>query len=183
MRIYTKTGDGGQTGLIGGRRVDKHDLRVAAYGDVDELNATVGWAAVSCTDAGLAGELRRIQDDLFVLGAELATAAGETPPTCLSQSAVERLEGWLDRVWARLPELRNFVLPGGSESAARLHLARTVCRRAERAVVELSRSEAVGDAAVPYLNRLGDLLFAYARLANHEAGVADVVWIPPEKRA
>jgi cob(I)alamin adenosyltransferase len=183
MRIYTKTGDGGQTGLIGGRRVDKHDLRVAAYGDVDELNATVGWAAVSCTDTGLAGELRQIQDDLFVLGAELATAAGGPPPTRLGRPAVERLEGWLDRVWASLPELRNFVLPGGSESAARLHLARTVCRRAERAVVELSRSEAVGDTAVPYLNRLGDLLFAYARLANHEAGVADVVWIPPEKRA
>ncbi len=183
MKIYTKTGDAGQTGLIGGRRVDKHHVRVVAYGGVDELNAAIGWALVPCGDPARAAELRRIQDDLFVLGAELATDNDAQPPTRLGVQAIERLEGWLDRVWEPLPELRNFVLPGGSELAARLHLARTVCRRAERAVVELSQEHRLDPWVIPYLNRLGDLLFAYARAANRHAQLDDVVWVPPEKRA
>ncbi len=183
MKIYTRTGDAGQTGLIGGKRVDKHHARVAAYGCVDELNAAIGWAMVPCGDTALTGELRRIQDDLFGLAAELATDDAGQSPTRLEAEAVERLESWLDRAWERVPELQNFVLPGGCELAARLHCARTVCRRAERAVVELSTGHRVGELVIPYLNRLGDLLFAYARLANQLHNTAEVVWLPPEKRA
>ncbi|MFH0981729.1 MAG: cob(I)yrinic acid a,c-diamide adenosyltransferase [Planctomycetota bacterium] len=183
MKIYTKTGDTGQTGLIGGQRVDKHHPRVETYGGVDELNAAIGWVLVTCADTALANELRQIQDELFVLGAELATDDAGRPPTRIEAPAVARLEVQLDRSWARVPELHHFVLPGGSELAARLHLARTVCRRAERAVVALSQRHPVGPQVVPYLNRLGDLLFAYARLANHLNHVEDVVWIAPEQRA
>lgn len=183
MKIYTKMGDAGQTGLIGGQRVEKHHARVAAYGCVDELNAAVGWAMVPCGDTTLTGELRRIQDDLFGLAAELATDDAGQSPTRLETEAVERLESWLDRAWEQVPELHNFVLPGGCELAARLHLARTVCRRAERAVVGLSTGHRVGEFAIPYLNRLGDLLFAYARLANQLDNITDEVWLPPEKRA
>lgn len=181
MRIYTKTGDAGQTGLIGGQRVDKDHVRVAAYGHVDELNAAIGLAAAACPDA-LAAELGQIQAELFSVGAELAAESGDAAPVRIDAAAVKRLEGWLDRVWEQLPELRTFILPGGCEPAARLHFARTVCRRAERAVVELSKSHPVGDAVIPYLNRLGDLLFAYARWANKLHGVADVPWVSPEKR-
>jgi len=183
MKIYTKTGDTGQTSLVGGKRVDKHDARVTAYGCIDELNATIGWVMVPCPDIDLGNELRWIQGDLFVIGAELATEDDSDPPSALGAPGVERLESWLDRTWGQLPELRGFVLPGGGEFAARLHLARTVCRRAERAVVGLSRTHRVGESTIPYLNRLGDLLFAYARLANQFERIQEVVWIPPEKEA
>ncbi|MCK4658913.1 MAG: cob(I)yrinic acid a,c-diamide adenosyltransferase [Phycisphaerae bacterium] len=181
MKIYTKTGDGGETSLADGVRVAKHDPRVGAYGCVDELNAAIGWATVPCHTNRLAAELRQIQDDLFVVGAELATGNNAAPPISLSSKTVERLEKQLDHVWEQVPELSNFVLPGGGELAARLHLARTVCRRAERAVVELSKNESVGEQVIRYLNRLGDLLFAYARFANKLDGIEDVVWVPPEK--
>ena len=183
MKIYTKTGDAGQTGLIGGQRVDKHHIRVAAYGCVDELNAAIGWARVPCGDARMTGELRRIQNDLFVIGAELATEDDARPPTRLGAEAVERLEDKLDHAWDQVPDLHEFVLPAGGELATRLHLARTVCRRAERAVVELSKSHHIGETIIAYLNRLGDLLFACARLANRLDAVEDVVWTPPEKQA
>ena len=183
MKIYTKTGDAGQTDLIGGQRVDKHDVRVAAYGCVDELNAAVGWAMVPCGDAGITGELRRVQHDLFVIGAQLATEDNADPPARLGAEAVERLENELDRAWGQVPELHSFVLPAGCEPAARLHLARTVCRRTERTVVELNESHRIVETVIPYLNRLSDLLFAYARLANKLETVEDVVWMPPEKRA
>lgn len=182
MKIYTKTGDTGQTGLLGGKRVDKHHARVAAYGCIDELNAAIGWALVACRNPDLADALRRVQGDLFVMGAELATDDDAVPASALDAPAVERLEGWLDGAWGQVAEVRHFVLPGGGEFAARLHLTRTVCRRAERCVVELSRSGRVGEYAIPYLNRLGDLLFAYARLANRLEGIEEVVWTPPERR-
>lgn len=182
VKIYTKMGDAGQTGLIGGTRVDKHDVRVTAYGCVDELNAAIGWAMVSCRESELAGKLRRIQHDLFVIGAELATEGDTQPPVRIDVHAVERLEPWLDHAWEQLPKLDGFVLPGGSEFAARLHLARTICRRTERTVVELSKSHSLGTFTIAYLNRLGDLLFAYARLANQLAGTKDVVWVSPEKK-
>ena len=181
MKIYTKTGDAGQTSLIGGRRVDKHHARVQAYGGVDELNAAIGWAIVPCDDSGLADELRRSQRDLFVIGAELATDDDGSPPARVDTQTVERLENWLDRAWGQLPELHDFVLPGGGESAARLHFARTICRRAERAVVALNQSEPVGECVLSYLNRLGDLLFAYARLANQLEQVPDTIWAPPKR--
>lgn len=178
MKIYTRTGDAGQTGLIGGARVDKDHARVETYGCVDELNAAVGWALAACDRGTIAAELRQIQDDLFRIGAELATDDDRAPPQRLDPAAATRLEQWLDRAWNPLPELRNFILPGGSEPAARLHVARTVCRRAERAVVSLARVHSVGPHLVVYLNRLSDLLFAYARLANHLAGVLDIPWLP-----
>ena len=181
MRIYTKTGDAGQTSLIGGRRVDKHHARVQACGGVDELNAAIGWAIVSCDKTGLADELRRIQGDLFVIGTELATDDDQNPPAQVAPQAVERLENWLDRAWGQLPELHGFVLAGGGESAARLHFARTVCRRAERAAVALNQNEPVGECVLSYLNRLGDLLFAYARLANQLEQLPDTIWVPPKR--
>ena len=183
MKIYTKTGDNGQTGLIGGKRVKKHHARVTAYGCVDELNAALGWTMVPRGDPEMIGELRRIQEDLFEIGAELATDDSATSPARIGAVAVQRLESALDRAWEQVPELRNFVLPGGGESAARLHLARAVCRRVERAVVELSEGHRVGDFVIPYLNRLSDLLFAYARLANKLENLAERVWRSPEKRA
>ncbi|MCP4592706.1 MAG: cob(I)yrinic acid a,c-diamide adenosyltransferase [bacterium] len=183
MKIYTKTGDTGQTGLIGGQRVDKDDPRVDAYGCVDELNAAIGWALVPCSDTQTACALGRIQKDLFVIGAELAGTRESTSPVELPHDAVVQLERWLDEAWSQLPELRNFVLPGGGELASRLHLARTICRRAERTVVGLSRAQDVAAPVIPYLNRLGDLLFTYARLANAREGVEETVWLPPEKTA
>lgn len=176
MRLYTKTGDDGHTGLIGGARVSKDDPRVACYGEVDELNAAIG-LAIAALPAGRAQDvLRAIQNDLFVLGAELATRAGSTAALAIKSDDVARLERLLDETCAALPELTNFVLPGGSEPAARLHLARTVCRRAERAVVTLAGQAAVAPHPLVYLNRLSDLLFALALAANRDAGVADIVW-------
>lgn len=179
MRIYTKTGDDGTTGLYGGLRLSKAAHRVEAYGTVDELNAVLGWARA----AGLPGELdrtlERVQDDCFRLGAFLACAPGKDPGVArLSDADVARLEQAIDRLEADLPPLRTFVLPGGGEAAARLHVARTVCRRAERAVVGLAAAEALDGVFVRWLNRLSDLLFVQARAANAAAGVADVPWLP-----
>jgi cob(I)alamin adenosyltransferase len=171
-KIYTKTGDAGQTGLVGGSRVPKSDARVEAYGDVDELSSAVGVARSHLDDADLDAALAQVQRDLVPVGAELATPSGAHGRTAsLAPSAIERLEGTID-VWeAELPKLDRFILPAGTRGAAALHLARAVCRRAER------RALAVPGGAPPavlaYLNRLSDLLFVAARLANHRAGRGD----------
>ena len=186
-KIYTKTGDRGETGLFGGQRVPKDDARVEAYGDVDELNSTLGMVIVPLEAAGLADiveGLRQVQGDLFTMGANLATPAPEDGGResawipALAEGRIEELERWIDAAEAELEPLKAFVLPGGSAAAAALHLARTVCRRAERRVVTLSRHARVGEEWLVYLNRLSDLLFTLARLANRRAGVDDVPWTP-----
>jgi cob(I)alamin adenosyltransferase len=181
MKIYTKSGDGGETGLFGGDRVRKSDPRVEAYGEVDEANATVGAARAALSDAELDAELARIQAELFTIGAELASphggrARGTLP--AIDPAWATRLEQAMDRWDATLPELRAFVLPGGTAGAAALHLARCVCRRAERQVVALAAQVEVDPNALVYLNRLSDLLFVAARLANHRAGRAETSWAP-----
>jgi cob(I)alamin adenosyltransferase len=180
VKIYTKTGDDGTTGLFGGGRVRKDDARVESYGTVDELNAVVGAARALGLGAASDGVLGRVQTDLFALGAELACAPGKEdklPMDRLLLSDAERLERAIDSAEAGLPALTNFILPGGSPQAAALHHARTVCRRAERAVIALggARSE-----LVVYLNRLSDLLFVLARRENFDRGVPDVPWTPRE---
>ncbi len=181
MKLYTKTGDDGRTGLLGGGRVDKDAPRVESYGAVDELNAALGLAA-SAADDDARADLHAVQSELFILGTQLATVDGQTPSHHITDAMVTRLEERMDAVMAGLPPLKNFVLPGGCELAARLHLARTICRRAERAVVSLAHDAPVDRAAVVYLNRLGDLLFAWALAANHQAGVDNVPWIAPKQQ-
>lgn len=181
MKIYTKRGDRGETSLFGGGRVDKDHPRVAAYGAVDELNSTVGLAVARVSDPSIRERLVRVQEDLFVLGAHLSTPErsderkGPSMPE-LPVDRIEEMEEWIDGAVDELPPLRAFILPGGSEGAATLHLARTVCRRAERAVVTLGRQERVDEAVVRYLNRLSDTLFTLARLENARAGLSDVLW-------
>lgn len=182
VKIYTKRGDSGQTDLFGGERVGKHVQRVAAYGDVDELNATLGVAAAAGTDPALESSLRDIQSALFDLGASLATpdpdhrkkagVAGVNP------ADVEALEDLIDRLEEGLEPLKTFILPGGSVAAAAFHVARTVCRRAERAVVQLAATdgESVEEGSLRYLNRLSDLLFVLARHENARQGVPDIAW-------
>jgi cob(I)alamin adenosyltransferase len=177
MKIYTKTGDDGTTGLIGGGRVRKSHARLDAYGTVDELNGLLGVAAV-VADAPVADPLRRVMDELFVVGSHLATPAGKRAAAhlpALGESMSLRLEAEMDAADATLPPLKQFVLPGGCELAARLHVARTVCRRAERRLVDLP-AEDVEPPLLTYVNRLSDWLFVQARAANQRAGVADVPW-------
>lgn len=176
MRLYTKGGDKGETGLIGGTRVPKDHLRVTAYGEVDELNAAVGWAVVACDDEDLLRQLQKIQAQLFVLGSELADPGSGKATPAITDGDTALLEGWIDSACDAVEPLRLFVLPGGTELAARLHLARAIGRRAERGVVSLSREEELRPGVIRYLNRLSDLLFAWARLANARANVADIVW-------
>ncbi|MGL4423290.1 MAG: cob(I)yrinic acid a,c-diamide adenosyltransferase [Gemmataceae bacterium] len=185
-RIYTKTGDEGQTGLGDGSRVRKDDIRVAAYGEVDELNATLGLLGIYAPEVPEAELLFRvIQNDLFDLGADLCVPESETPPEYpqlrITPEQVTRLEQAIDRVNANLTPLRSFVLPGGSPAAAWLHLTRTVCRRAERAVVTLGASQAINPQALIYLNRLSDLFFVLSRAAN-QGGTGDVLWVPGASR-
>lgn len=179
MKIYTKTGDAGTTGLFGGPRVSKDDPRIAAYGAVDELNAALGTALAVGLHPDQSMLLFEIQHGLFSVGAELATPEPEKHGLKWSGGgAVQRMEDWIDAIDGTLPPLRNFILPGGSSAAAHLHLARTICRRAERDVVRLRSDPRISDVSeiVIYLNRLSDLLFVMARQANQLAGVADVVW-------
>ncbi len=183
MKLYTKTGDDGSTGLLGGSRVRKDDARVEAYGDVDETNVALGFAMVACGDPKTNSRLAALQSDLFSLGAELATQGGTTPTVSLDESRVAALEQWIDELCSSLPPLTGFVLPGGCELAARFHLARAVCRRAERSTVSLSAHQEVRQAALVYLNRLSDLLFALARWVNQRAGVDDIPWRSGESRA
>lgn len=178
MKLYTKNGDDGSTGLIGNVRVAKCDGRVDAYGEVDETNAAIGVVIAESTDAKLNANLQRIQADLFMLGAELATPSDQERQCSIRESHVTKLEHQIDEASAISPPMRNFVLPGGHPTAARLHLARTVCRRAERAVVALAEGQPVGECVIPYLNRLSDLLFALARAANTQNGVEDIPWMP-----
>jgi len=185
-KIYTKTGDDGTTGLSTGERRDKFDLRVEAYGTVDEANACIGMALLNM-DANhpLAGVLRSFQHDLFDLGADLATPdTGKDlgwEPLRIVAAQVERVERAIDRFNADLEPLRSFVLPGGTAAAVHLHLARTVVRRAERRMVELSRREPVSDDAIRYMNRLSDFLFVASRVANG-GGNDDVLWQPGKNR-
>lgn len=179
MKIYTRTGDAGETGLFGGRRVGKDSLRVEAYGAVDECNATLGLAVSTCTDQELRGQLQQLQRELFDLGADLATpedSPGAERVRRLEAAAAARLEGLIDQATQELPPLTRFILPGGTQAASALHVARTLARRAERAVVRLEREEAVNHQCLVYLNRLSDLLFTLARLANHRAGEAEPTW-------
>ncbi|WP_397543646.1 cob(I)yrinic acid a,c-diamide adenosyltransferase [Roseovarius salis] len=185
-KIYTKTGDAGETALGNGARVAKHSMRVVAYGTVDEVNATVGLARLRSSgesDQALA----RIQNDLFDLGADLCRpdmdrdAEAEYTPLRVSEGQVKRLEAEIDAMNGELEPLRSFILPGGSELAAYLHLCRTVSRRAERHAVELATVEDVNPAAVTYLNRLSDWFFVASRIAN-DNGSADVLWVPGANR-
>ncbi|MCI0683667.1 MAG: cob(I)yrinic acid a,c-diamide adenosyltransferase [Gemmataceae bacterium] len=180
-RIYTKTGDQGDTGLGDGRRVPKDHPRVAAYGSVDELNAVLGLALVSIAHEEHRRLLQSIQNDLFDVGADLCMppAPDENPDKALRvrPEQATRLEQAIDQLNAALAPLRSFVLPGGSPSAAWCHLARTVCRRAERDVVTLARTETVNPQVIVYLNRLSDLLFVLARVCNDHGG-RDILWVP-----
>lgn len=181
MKLYTKRGDDGCTDLIGGTRAPKDDPRVCACGEVDETNAAIGMVIATCADGETLATLRHIQSDLFVLGAELATQEGERPKLAIGEAHVARLERWIDEASAEVAPPHGFFLPGGSEAAARLHLARTICRRAERAAVTLAQRQPVGRPALLYLNRLSDLLFALAGRINHRAGVADIPWRIPDE--
>ena len=181
MKIYTRTGDRGETGLFGGGRVKKSDLRVSAYGDVDELNSAIGVARASPPDAFFDDLLTSIQRDLFSLGGHLATPDPDKVRKALekadlAEGRIAVFERAIDEADTELPPLKAFVLPAGTPKAAALHLARTICRRAERSVVELAQHSTVPELFLVYLNRLSDLLFTLARLANHRAGGGDVTW-------
>lgn len=179
VKIYTRTGDDGDTGLFDGTRVSKSHPRVAAYGDVDELNAWLGLVRASTDDQDLVEMLDRIQRDLFALGARLADPAhriaDRVTKAAVTDEDVTRLEGWIDRLESELPPLRRFILPGGSRNAAGLHVARTICRRAERSIVSLG-AEAIEPELLIYLNRLSDLLFVMGRAANRRSGAAEAEW-------
>ena len=181
-RIYTRGGDKGETSLVGGQRAPKHSLRIACYGDVDELNAAVGLACVTAVaeTPELAAPLKRIQQELFNLGSILATLPQDVGPQQprIVDADVERLEQEIDAANARLPELRSFVLPGGCRLSAELHLCRTVCRRAELTLVALAHQEPVPSEALRYLNRLSDAFFVWSRLANHLTGTPEILWQP-----
>ena len=183
-KIYTRTGDDGTTGLVDGSRVAKHVARMEAIGAIDEANSAIGFAVVGLGDfPSHVAALVRIQNDLFDLGADLCTpdmhkdATAEYPPLRMIAAQVERLEHEIDAMNAKLTPLRSFILPGGSPLAAQLHLCRTVCRRAERLVVELATMEEVNTEAVKYLNRLSDWFFVAGRIANND-GKDDVLWVP-----
>ncbi|HEY8384178.1 MAG TPA: cob(I)yrinic acid a,c-diamide adenosyltransferase [Microvirga sp.] len=186
-RIYTRTGDQGTTALATGERRPKYDLRIESYGTVDETNACLGLARLHTVGHEIDPMLGRIQNDLFDLGADLASPETDKPlawePLRVTQAQVDRIEQEIDQLNAHLESLRSFVLPGGTPAAAALHLARTVCRRAERLVVELAAQpgETVSPAAVKYLNRLSDFLFVASRYIN-DKGALDVLWVPGQNR-
>jgi len=187
-RIYTKGGDKGETGLAGGQRVPKDSVRIEAYGTVDELNAFIGLAEVTCGEetaralrlGELVDILRRVQHELFNLGSQLATLPKDLHPkqARITSAEIEQLEREIDAMNEELPALRSFLLPGGTRLNAELHAARTICRRAERLTVALAREEETPPDAVRYLNRLSDALFVWSRWANHILGVPEVLWDP-----
>jgi cob(I)alamin adenosyltransferase len=184
-KLYTRSGDDGTTGLFSGARVSKNHPRIDAYGTVDEFNAVLGLciSGTSAKDetAVIGTILRQVQSRMFDIGADLATpegASNEAKIVRIGDSHVGEIEGWIDQIDGRNEPLRNFVMPGGSELAARLHLARTICRRAERLIVALAHTEPVGEPLLQYINRVSDLLFAMARLSNKLSGVEDTPWIP-----
>lgn len=179
MKIYTRTGDCGSTGLFGGPRVPKDDQRIEAYGTVDELNAAIGATRSAGVDETVDHQLAQIQHELFAIGAELAAPDPDRHHLRTIGSAhIERLEQWIDGHELTLPALKNFILPAGTTAATGMHVARAVCRRAERRVVTLARRQdaSVSEELVIYLNRLSDLLFVLARVVNRRAGVEDTVW-------
>lgn len=190
MKLYTRTGDDGTTGLYGGGRVGKDHPRIDAYGTVDELNACIGLAAAACdVDRPVQRRLREffvpIQSRLFDIGADLATpegSKGAAKIVRIDQHFVAEIEAWIDEVDGGNEPIRAFVMPGGTELAARLHVARTVCRRAERLMIRFAHTEPVSSGAITWINRLSDLLFAMARRANRDAGVPDVPWVPAAVR-
>jgi cob(I)alamin adenosyltransferase len=179
VKIYTKTGDAGETSLFGGRRVSKADARVAAYGDVDELNAWLGFVRSNLSDGQLGEMLEHLQRDLFALGARLADPghkiAERVVKAAVTDADITRLEGWIDQLESELQPLRRFILAGGCTAGAALHVARTVCRRAERSVVSLG-PDAVETELLVYINRLSDLLFVMARVTNHRANQPETEW-------
>ena len=179
-KIYTKTGDSGETGLGDGSRVAKTSPRIAAIGAVDECNSAIGVARLAA-QGEMDAALGRIQNDLFDLGADLSAPGGDGRLR-IAPAQVARLEHEMDAMNETLAPLSSFVLPGGTAAAAHLHLARAICRRAERAMVELAASQPVNDAALRYINRLSDHLFVTARAANHDGGNGDVLWVPGENR-
>lgn len=180
MKIYTRTGDSGETGLLGGQRVRKGALRVEATGAVDELNASLGFASAVLADPEILRLVQEIQRDLFALGARLADVRKEqgrsAEKTAFSETKVTALERTIDRMEAELAPLSAFILPGGCEGGCRLHLARAICRRAERRIVALAEREVVPPVILAYMNRLSDLLFVLGRLVNRRGGVPEVVW-------
>lgn len=190
MRLYTKTGDDGTTGLFGGQRVSKDHPRVEAYGTLDEFNAAIGLAAAACDPrrplhAGLLEIFAQLQSRLFDIGADLATPEGdkhEKKIQRIDEHHVEEAERWIDEIDDGNSPMKSFVMPGGTELASRLHVARTICRRAERLMVALHHAEPISAATIVYVNRISDLLFAMARRVNKDAGVADVPWVPAHKR-
>mgnify|MGYP001614976520 CR=1 FL=1 len=188
IKIYTRTGDKGQTSLFGGKRVSKSDLRVEAYGTVDELNSAIGMATARINDEGLMmkDKLVKIQHDLFTIGSILASPSTKRYPSASLRAStldakrlkkrVEKFEKFIDEMTLKLPELQNFILPGGGKAGSLLHFARTICRRAERRIVELSKKEKVDPSILAYLNRLSDLLFTMARFVNYKEGKKEVIW-------
>jgi cob(I)alamin adenosyltransferase len=181
MKIYTKTGDKGDTGLVGGERVSKSHVRLEVYGTIDELNSVIGFVRSLNPDKSVHEVLQVVQNDLFDLGSHFACAdekmLAKLPP--IKQSSIDLMESAIDRMTLQLEPLKNFILPGGHGAAAQLHLARTVCRRAERAAVRLKETgELVDGLAIIYLNRLSDCLFVLARFVNHTQGIPDTIWKP-----
>jgi cob(I)alamin adenosyltransferase len=178
MKIYTKTGDSGSTSLFGGGRVQKNTVRIEAYGTVDELNATVGVVRAHKPDSRVDEMLGTIQNELFVLGSDLATPMdAKAQIKRVTPDMSTRLESWIDELDSQLEPLRYFVLPGGCSTASFLHISRTVCRRAERCVVTARETETISDDVIIYLNRLSDLLFVMSRYENHKTNTPEVRWI------
>ncbi len=179
LKVYTRTGDQGTTALFGAGKVSKTNVRVQAYGEVDELNAVVGVVRSSNPPEPLPDQLRVISEWLFTLGADLATPRSASLTVArISPQYTQQLEQWIDQFEEQLPPLKHFILPGGLPSAAYLHLARTVCRRAERAIVALAEREDIGPDILPFINRLSDFFFVAARWANYRGGVPDELWQP-----
>ena len=186
-RIYTRTGDDGTTGLVGGQRIKKDALRVSAYGEIDELNSFIGWAASLAKETSISAlhqKLTLIQQELFDIGAELATPAGSEwdGMSRIELDASSQLEKWIDELTENLPELRSFVLPGGTDLHSALHIARAVCRRAERTLTSLADREPVSQPLRVYVNRLSDLLFAMTRFESDRSKIPEVLWVERKKR-
>ena len=178
MKIYTKTGDDGTTGLQGGRRVSKSNARIQAYGAVDETNSALGIVLTYKLDSDMNELLTKIQNDLFIAGSDLSSPDLANTKNRISEPMISHLENQIDKFESELTPLTNFILPGGHPIASHLHLARTICRRAETIVVELSKTEQLNPSCQKYLNRLSDLLFVMARAANKRNNVPDVLWKP-----
>ncbi len=179
MKIYTKKGDSGNTSLYGGQQVSKTSSRIAAYGTVDELNSVLGMVISQQPSTKTLGYLNTVQEQLFVLGADLATPISkEVRINRISEDEISFLEQTIDEMEEELPPLKNFILPGGTKAGAAIHFARTVCRRAERKAVECSTEEELSDQSIIYLNRLSDFLFVLGRFENHSSGIEETPWIP-----